>query len=207
MGDSDAPLKCSVYERMAEAMTACIQEMETVEQPIVDLLLTHLLASNKAENPSSYKLASMVVQQGTVTLDTALPNFFNDVLGVSQPHEAGESEVADQAYPLLFELHRLRPSLLISVIPGICEHLEAEQLEMRLAAVKMLGQLFSSDVIDYATELPRQFKQYLGRFHDASSKVQAEMVQYAGILMKAKPALIGQLEGGRLFLVEMSCLV
>jgi hypothetical protein len=155
-----------------------------MEQELLDLLLTPLTPAAKSENPSAFTLAATVINKCSGKLSQPLVKFFNDVL-VDQ----SDSELAEHVYPLIFETHKLAPSLLLDVIPNICVHLEAEELDIRLRACKFLGRLFASEFADYARNMPKQFKAYLGRFQDKDASVLREMVEFSSVILKKKPHL------------------
>jgi sister-chromatid-cohesion protein PDS5 len=172
---------------MCSILQACIEECDDIDQDLLDILLTPLLPSSKAENPMSYKCVGNVLRSTSACIQASVSAFINHVLvGTAIPGKAKTSELADHIYPLIFELHKIQPQLLLRVLPNICVQLQAEEEDIRLKAVKLLGQLFSSNHADYATEFSKNFRDFLGRFNDLSSVVRLEMVDSGSLIMKRK---------------------
>ncbi len=185
-----------VCNHMVTILQACIEESESnMEQDLLDVLLQPLLPSSKTEHPEAYKLCQTVLRRTTATLIGPISGFVNHVLvGAGTSRDVGMSELSDQIYPLIFELHKISPGLLLKVLPNICVQLHAEEEDVRLRAVKLLGRLFASQQAEYGTEFARNFREFLGRFLDRSAAVRLEMVECGSLIMKRKPELRGQVE-------------
>jgi hypothetical protein len=181
---------------MCSILQACIEECFDIDQDLLDILLSPLLPSSKAENPVAYKCVGTVLRQTAGCIQASVSAFINHVLvGTVIPGKATSSELADHIYPLIFELHKISPGLLLRVLPNICVQLQAEEEDTRLKAVKLLGQLFASQHADYATDFHRNFKDFLGRFVDMSSVVRLEMVDSGSMIMKKKLPHRAAIEG------------
>lgn len=178
---------------MSNILHSCLEESEEVEQELLDVLLTPLLPSSKSENIAAYSLVGKVLSSCPVNVQSTISVFLNNVL-VGAPSgvkgkDSGESELTDHIYPLIYELHKVSPELLLKVLPNICVQLQAEDESIRLKAVKLLGRLFASQYANYGTDFSRNFREFLGRFVDVSSQVRLEMVDCGSLIMKRKPLL------------------
>ena len=188
---------CAVFDHISRILELCVAECDDLDQGLLDMLLSPLLPSSKTENPGAFKLvASVLTRAPLAKIGAPVARFFNEVLvGSFHSGERAESELADQVYPLIFEIHKLCPSLLQSVIPNICVHLEADEEEVRLKACKLLGKLFASEYAEYGQEFRLSFKSYLGRFVDVSMLVRMELTASGGVIMRKKSALCSLVEG------------
>ena len=97
---------------------------------------------------------------------------------------------------------------MLRIIPGLSAGIEAEDAEVRLSVVAMLGKIYSveSDASDaplaagdpalsYAVaHQSGHFKAFLGRFQDVSAHVRSAMCEHGAIIMKAKPAVAAHIE-------------
>ena len=181
---------------MCSILQACIEECDDIDQDLLDILLSPLLPTSKLENPDAYKCVGEVLRRTAGCIQASVSAFINHVLvGTSIPGKAKSSELADHVYILIYELHKLSPELLLKVLPNICVQLQAEEEEIRLKAVKLLGQLFASQHAEYGSEFHRNFKDFLGRFVDVSAAVRLEMVDNCAVIMKRKPQHRIALEG------------
>ena len=185
-----------VGNHMVTILQACIEESESrFEQELLDVILQPLLPTSKAENPAAYKLCQAVLRRTTPNMQGPISNFVNHVLvGTTTTAPESGSELSDQIYPLIFELHKISPGLLLRVLPNICVQLQAEEEEVRLKAVKLLGRLFASQQADYGVEFTRNFRDFLGRFKDVSAAVRLEMVENCSLIMKRKTTLRKEVE-------------
>ena len=179
---------------MSSILHSCLEESEEIEQELLDVLLTPLLPSSKSENVAAYTLVAHVLRACPAATQATISSFLNNVLvgaptGTSGKGGNGESELADHIYPLIYELHKVSPELLLKVLPNICVQLQAEDEDIRLKAVKLLGRLFASVHASYGTDFTVNFKEFLGRFLDVSATVRMEMVDCGSLIMKRKPEL------------------
>ncbi len=177
---------------MTSVLVACLEESEEVPQDLLDVLLLPLLPSSKAENAAAYGLVGRVLQGAPANTQTGISQFLNQVL-VGAPSggkgKVTESELTDHIYPLIYEIHKLAPDLLLKVLPSVCTQLQAEEEEVRLKAVKLLGRLFASTYAEYGAEFSRNFKEFVGRFVDVSTIVRLEMVDSSALIIRRKPVL------------------
>ena len=186
-----------VVKRMCSVLISCLEESEEISQELLDVLLLPLLPSSKADNVTAYGLVGRVLQGAPVNTQTSISMFLNHVLVGAPSGTKGrvtESELTDHIYPLIYEIHKLAPDLLLKVLPNVCTQLQAEEEDVRLKAVKLLGRLFASTYADYGTEFSRNFREFVGRFVDVSSAVRLEMVDCSALIIKRKAALREQVE-------------
>ena len=180
---------------MCNIVQSCIEECDDIDQDLLDILLAPLLPAAKAENPVAYKCVGNVLRKCAGCIDNSVSAFVNHVLvGSTIPGKMQSSELADHIYPLIYELHKISPGLLLRVLPSICEQLGSEEDDMRLKAVKLLGQLFGSTYADYCTDFRKNFTDFLRRFGDKSGGVRLEMIDCGAQIMKKKPAVIEAIE-------------
>lgn len=178
---------------MVNILHSCLEESEEVEQELLDVLLTPLLPSSKSENIAAYTLVGKVLSTCPINVQSTISVFLNNVLvgapTASKGKDGGESELTDHIYPLIYELHKVSPGLLLKVLPNICVQLQAEDESIRLKAVKLLGRLFASQYANYGTDFNRNFREFLGRFVDVAPAVRLEMVDCGSLIIKRKPFL------------------
>ena len=163
---------------------------------MLDQLLLPLLPHNKTDNAAAYQVSATVLRNTVDTLQGPISSMLNQILvGASRESVGCSSEIADHVYSLIFELHRMAPTLLSSVIPNVCLQLQAEEEDVRLRAVMLLGQLFASPHTDYGEEFGRSLKDYLGRCNDVSANIRLEVVGSCGLIGQYKPNLRKYIEG------------
>ena len=181
---------------MCAILQACIEECDDIDQDLMDILLSPLLPSSKLENPTAYLCVGTVLRRTAGCIQKSVSSFINHVLVGTTISETGKSsELADYIHVLIYELHKLSPELLLKILPNICVQLQAEEEDIRLKAVKLLGQLFASQHADYGSEFHKSFRDFFGRCKDVSAAVRLEMVDCCSIIMKRKPQHRACIEG------------
>jgi sister-chromatid-cohesion protein PDS5 len=144
-------------------------------------------------------MISAVLRRVAGVIQAPVSRFVNYVLvGSAVPEKGKNSELAEQVYSLIYELHKISPGLLLRILPNICEQLQVDEEAVRQNAVKLLGQLFASPHAEYGVEYKKNFRDFLGRFLDVSVAVRLEMVESGALIMKRKPELRAQVEGEQL---------
>jgi sister-chromatid-cohesion protein PDS5 len=173
-------------------MHECLEEAQDVRPEVLQLLLTALLPSSKADNIAAYRVCQHVLKQASPAVQGAVGDALNRILVGTSSGVGGDhltSELDEHIYSLIYEVHKISTGLLLRILPNICVHLQSEELDIRLKAVKLLGRLFYSPHAEYGEDFSRNFKDYLGRFVDVSAEVRLEMVVSGGLIMKRKPHL------------------
>jgi hypothetical protein len=186
----------TVLARCAEILQSCIEEFEGLTAEWLDTLLLPLLPSAKTENPAAFKVAVATILLVLPHVQVPLKNLVHDVLVSAKSNFHGRSsDLADEIYTLIYELHKISPLTLTGVIPDLTLLLKVDQDEIRMKIVKLMGRLFSSESIDYTKEFPKDFKEFLGRLNDRSGEIRYEMVDICVSIMDKHPEHRQQMEG------------
>jgi hypothetical protein len=146
-----------VLSHISTILHACLEECESenITLDILERLLKPLLPLAKADNPITYSLISNILKQNLSCLHIPLSKFFNNILiGTKFDEDDERSELAEHVYALIYELHKLKPDLLLHFLPSICIQLEVEDEEIRYKATKLLG--FPIDVWSLLPRLSRR---------------------------------------------------
>lgn len=174
----------------SEILHACIEEFEGISEDLLDILLQPLLPSAKIENPTTFRVVAIVLRAVAPLIKKTVTDVLRDILIGSTSKLNGKlSEIAEDIYPLIYELHRIAPDIVSEVIPCLCMQLKVEEEDIRHNAVKLLCSLFISDLADYAKEFQRDFKEFLGRLNDLSLDIRFDVLNCCGVLLKNKPEL------------------
>jgi len=180
----------------------CIEESDEELNPdALRIILNGLLPVTRNENPATYRLCQSVLRRVVNCIQTPVSTIVNKILvGASSDIDETEGcDLGEHVYSLIYELHKICSGLLIRILPNICTHLQAEEIDIRLKAVKLLGSLFSSPHADYGVEYSRNFRDFLGRFVDVASEIREEMIAAGALILKRKPSLRSLTEGNCIF--------
>jgi len=184
----------AVAGHIGSILQTVIEEVETLDQDLLDLFLAPLIPSAKADNPAAYNLCQSVLRRCELAIQGPINAFVNRSLvgsmGELGPMGSGEeSNLSEHIYAIIYELHKVHSGLLLRILPNVCVQLQADEAEVRLKAVKLLGRLFASPHADYGVEYNRNFKDFLGRFVDVAEDVRLEMIECGYMIMKNKEDL------------------
>jgi len=169
----------------AGILITCLEEFESVPMYVLNILLLPLLPAAKQENPTAYKLAACVIRSVTSIMKPLVAKMVEDILvGSSQNSHEIESDIAEEIYLIIFELHKISPALLNGVFPSLTLQLKVEEEDVRQKAVKLLGKLYLSDSGNYTKEFPRDFKEFLGRMNDVCVEIRTAMVDVCSALLE-----------------------
>jgi sister chromatid cohesion protein PDS5 len=189
----------AVTGHIGNILETCIFESEKFDQEFLDILLAPLLPSSKTENPAAYHLSQSVLARCTSKLQPSISSFINHILvgGIQEVSHlrADESNLSEDVYTIIYEISKISPNYLLHILPNICIQLQAEESEMRLEVVKLLGKLFSSPHSNYGRDFLKSFKDYLRRFVDISTSIRIEMIESAYLIFVHHADLREYLEG------------
>ncbi|KAF1785586.1 Armadillo-type fold [Phytophthora cactorum] len=112
---------------MLSIMVACIEESDEVELPLLDVILRPLVnvANSQLDDEnvgeksatSPVHMAKELIRRTSELLQNPLSNFFSNIL-VDGPGSHKSSELKEHVYTLIYEVHKINPSLLLE-----CTHL------------------------------------------------------------------------------------
>lgn len=88
-----------------------------------------------------------------------------------------ESQPGANVYSISYELHRIAPQILTTVIGTVSSSLENEDLAKRWQATKLLGRLFGARNSSIAEQFAPCFRSWLQRSKDPESKIRETMVK------------------------------
>ncbi|KAE8979653.1 hypothetical protein PR002_g24358 [Phytophthora rubi] len=192
---------------MLSIMVACIEESDGVEQPLLDVILRPLLDAATEESGEDgdddtvvkrtpCHMARELIRRTCELLQNPLSNFFNSILIDAQGGMGSlkPSELKEHVYTLIYEMHKINPSLLLYVLPNVCLQLQVDEVATRSEAIALMGKLFASSHADYGHLYMKNFRDFLGRFRDASKEIRLQMIAVSTPVWVRKSDLAGLLE-------------
>ena len=141
----------------------------------------------------------MQVCNGTADkLQRNVCQYFTDII-VSHTREEDDDEDFESirtAHRLIKQIHKFCPSLLLNVIPQLEEELRIDELQIRILATQVLGQMFAEKGgVDLEKKYPTTWKMWLARKNDVAPGVRLAMLEAAKGLLSDNPELSKDMEG------------
>jgi hypothetical protein len=95
----------------------------------------------------------------------------------------------DAVWGIVFEIHRIAPSVLTTVIGNVAAALQVEEAERRLRVVKLLGRLFYAQTSDVGVKFASCFKEWCKRVNDVEVTIRKQMARCLVKILENKPEL------------------
>jgi sister chromatid cohesion protein PDS5 len=165
-------------------LQSCIEEFGSISTNLLEILLTPLLPAQKADNSVLYIVVATVLHSTTELVEPTLTRILSGILVGSGNHFNGSlGELADDIFPLIFELHKVSPKLIINTFPSLTVQLRSEEEKCRFKVVQLLGKLYTSEGSTYIHDFPRDFKDFIEELNDASPLIRREMAEIISNLL------------------------
>ncbi|TMW64995.1 hypothetical protein Poli38472_009162 [Pythium oligandrum] len=194
---------------MLSVMVSCVEESDTIDQPLLDVILAPLVHGGSAVDNTlmgdksgqgsiergPYHMAQELIRRTNDQLQNHLSHFFNSILvEASTAFVHKTSDLKEHVYTLIYEVHKINSSLLLYVLPNVCMQLQVDEIATRSEAIALMGRLFASAHADYGHDYMKNFRDFLGRFRDVSKEIRLQMVQVCAIIWQRKAELAPLIE-------------
>nr|WJN24940.1 cohesin maintenance factor [Moesziomyces parantarcticus] len=185
---------------IADVLVQLIDECVTLPSEVLELLLANFTPKAVKHNPAAHRLAVEVCSNTKDRLQKYVAQYFNEVINsASQEDDQDERiESLQTAHSLIVQINRVVPSLLLNVIPQLEEELRAEDVQLRVLATKVLGQMFAekpssaaaaAETSDLARRYAGTWRAWLGRASDKSASLRVVWAESTKPLLVHHPEL------------------
>jgi sister chromatid cohesion protein PDS5 len=142
----------------------------------------------------AYRLAVTICNATADKLQRHVCQYFTDIIVAHSRDE--EFDEIRTAHDLVKQLSRSCPALLHSVVPQLEEELRVEEVQLRLIATGVLGEMFSdTGGTDLVKKYPSTWNVWLQRKNDKSGAVRLKFVEAAKGLLVNLPQYQDVIEG------------
>ncbi|PWY99706.1 ARM repeat-containing protein [Testicularia cyperi] len=182
---------------MADMLVQLIDECVSLPSDVLELLLANFTTKAIKHNPAAHRLAVEVCSNTKDRLQKYVAQYFNEVItsAVAEDDQDERINALQTAHSLILQINRVVPSLLLNVIPQLEEELRAEDVQLRILATKVLGQMFAEKSTNAAEsgDLARRYagtwRAWLGRANDKSSSLRVVWAEATKPLLVQHPEL------------------
>ncbi|KAI9505130.1 armadillo-type protein [Coemansia spiralis] len=204
----------NIQMQILDVLQQLLEEPKSVPQDVIDVILLQFTKRRQQDNPAAHQLASDLANATADILQKYIYQYFNDVIVNASQLRAGqmsnENDVSGQrkervtsmnsslddlrsAHYLILELNKSAPGTLLNVIPQLEEELCVEDVDVRILATGVLGEMFAEKGFTLAKRYESTWKTWKGRRSDTSQLVRIQWVEHAASFYQHQPQLSREL--------------
>ncbi|XP_076907861.1 sister chromatid cohesion protein PDS5 homolog A-like [Bidens hawaiensis] len=175
----------SVITSMKTIMAVLLEESEDINQDLLLFILSILGRDKKAITTAARKLAMSVIGQCAAKLEPGIKH----VIVKSMSGDAASSSLSQINYhEIIYDIYRCAPQALAGIIPYLSGELLTDKLDVRLKAVKLVGDLFSIPGCSIPDTFHPIFLDFLKRLTDRVVEVRISVLEHIKLCMLSNPS-------------------
>ncbi|KAG4401440.1 hypothetical protein GLYMA_07G268200v4 [Glycine max] len=164
----------SVLSSMQTIMVVLLEESEDVRDDLLSILLSKLGREKKGVNMAARRLAMNVIQQCAGKLEPIIKQFLLSLIsGDSKPVN---SQV--EYHGIIYDLYCCAPQILSRILPYVTGELLTDQLEIRLKAMNLVGDIISLPGSSIPEAFQSIFSEFLKRLTDRVVDVRMSVLEH-----------------------------
>ncbi|CAK8531255.1 unnamed protein product [Lathyrus sativus] len=173
----------SVLSSMQSIMAVLLEESEDIHENLLSILLSTLGREKRDVTAAARKLSQNVIQQCIGTLEPSIKQFFlKSLSGESKPVN---SQI--QYHEVLYDICCCAPQILCGILPYVTGELQTDQLETRLKAVNLVGNIISVPGISTAEAFQPILSEFLKRLTDKDFGVRMSVLDHVKSFLLSNP--------------------
>ncbi len=111
-----------------------------------------------------YRVVATVLHTVSPIIMGTLTSIMSSILvGPGNQFQGKLSEIADDVYAIIYELHIISPALMQGILPSLTAQLRSEDDSTRAKVVQLLGKVYLTENSSYHEDFPRYFRDFIGR--------------------------------------------
>ncbi|KAI3682841.1 hypothetical protein L1987_83148 [Smallanthus sonchifolius] len=175
----------TVITSMKTIMVVLLEESEDINQDLLLIILSVLGRDKKAITTAARKLAMNVIGQCAGKLEPGIKHF----IVKSMSGEETSSAISQTNYhEIIYDIYRCAPQALAGIIPYLGGELLTEKLDVRLKAVKLVGDLFSIPGCGIPEAFHPIFLDFLKRLTDRVVEVRMSVLEHVKLCLLSNPS-------------------
>ncbi|KAI4337812.1 hypothetical protein L6164_016184 [Bauhinia variegata] len=174
-------------ESLLNAMSSIMRLIlyEETSQQILEVILRNLIKGRKDTACAASQLAASVIKTCAEELEPLVCGFLTACI---LDKDNLRCELKEFHHEIILKVFECAPYMLLAVIPSLINELLADQVDVRIKAVNLLGKLFSLPEHHVAQKYHDLFVEFLKRFSDKSVDVRISALQCAKSFYVANPS-------------------
>ncbi|XP_052202932.1 sister chromatid cohesion protein PDS5 homolog A isoform X2 [Diospyros lotus] len=174
----------SVLTSMQTIMVVLLEESEDIQEDLL-LILLSALGRNKSDfTMAARRLAMNVIEHCAGKLEPGIKQF----LISSMSGDRGSLPRQIDYHEIIYDLYCCAPQILLGVVPYLTGELLTDQLDVRLKAVRLVGDLFALPGSTISDAFQPIFLEFLKRLTDRVVEVRMSVLERAKMCLLSNPA-------------------
>ncbi|KAL3519260.1 hypothetical protein ACH5RR_017409 [Cinchona calisaya] len=173
----------NVFTSMQTIMGVVFEESEDVQEDLILNVLSNLGRNRKEVTTAARRLAMNVIEQSAGKLEPGI----KQLIISSMSGDSRSSKYQINYSEVIYDIFRCAPQILSGVVPYLTGELLTDQLDTRLKAVKLVGELFSLP----GSTLPVTFQpiltEFLKRLTDRVVEVRMSVLDHVRVCLLSGP--------------------
>ncbi|XP_043693210.1 sister chromatid cohesion protein PDS5 homolog B-like [Telopea speciosissima] len=173
----------SVITSMQTIMVLLIEESEDVQENLLLVLLSVLGRGKSDVSMAARRLAMNVIEHCAGKLEPGIKQFL--ISSMSGDKSSLSSQL--DYHEVIYDLYRCAPQILSGIIPYLTGELLTDQADIRLKAVRLLGDLFALPVSVITEAFQPLFSEFLKRLTDRVIEIRMSVIEYVKSCLLSDP--------------------
>ncbi|GER48127.1 sister chromatid cohesion protein pds5 [Striga asiatica] len=173
----------NVLTSMQTIMEVLLDECEDVPESLLFILLSILGRDKEGVTMAARKLAMSVIENCASKLEPGIKQFL--VSSMSGDSKPVKPEISYHA--VIYDIYKCAPQILSGVVPYLTGELLSDQVEVRLKAVRLVGDLFALPKSSISEAFEPVFSEFLKRLTDRVVNVRMTVLDYVKTCLLENP--------------------
>ncbi|KAF7829837.1 sister chromatid cohesion protein PDS5-like protein A isoform X1 [Senna tora] len=176
------------HASLINAMSSIMIDVLNVgaSQQLLEVILQNLIRGRNEAICAASQLAASVINCADEKELKPLVSWF--LTSCINDRDAVSCGLKEFYHEIIFKIFQCAPQMLLAVIPSLIEELLADQVDVRIKAVNLVGKLFALPEHRAAQKYHELFVEFLKRFSDKSVDVRISALQCAKAIYVANPS-------------------
>ncbi|XP_057497831.1 sister chromatid cohesion protein PDS5 homolog A-like isoform X1 [Actinidia eriantha] len=173
----------SVIKSMQTIMVVLLEESEEIREDLL-LVLLSVLGRNRSDcTMAARRLSINVIEQCAGKLEPGIKQFLISSMSGDNRSLNGQMDY----HEIIYDIYRCAPQILSGVVPYLTGELLTDQLDTRLKAVRLVGDLFALPESAISETFQPIFLEFLKRLTDRVVEVRMSVLERAKICLLSNP--------------------
>ncbi|GLU20621.1 hypothetical protein SLE2022_368110 [Rubroshorea leprosula] len=174
----------SVLSSMQTIMIVVLEESEDVRDDLLNIILSTLGRNRSDVTKAARRLAMDVIEHCTGKLEAGIKQFL--ISSISGDNLSSYNQI--DYHEVIYDVYCCAPQILAGVVPYLTGELLTDQLDTRLKAVKLVGDLFALPASAMSETFQPVFSEFLKRLTDRVVGVRMSVLEHVKSCLLSDPS-------------------